>query len=106
MTPDELIQKQLGLALLALNRIAAFSDSGANERLKITGKYSWFDEPGSVQTARKVLKEIEYLDDRFAALAALKEFHRIGGTPLEELELNDEPEFDRPEHHETDGTLE
>jgi len=43
----------------ALNRIAAWDDKGASEKLAWTGSYSSFDEPGSVEIARKALKEAE-----------------------------------------------
>lgn len=39
----------------ALEKIAAYDDTGANARLKATGSYALFDEPGSVQTAREAL---------------------------------------------------
>lgn len=39
----------------ALREIACYDDKGANERLKATGSYSYFDEPGSVMIARKAL---------------------------------------------------
>lgn len=42
---------------LALTRIATYGDEGANARLKATGSYSVFDEPGSVKIAREVLEK-------------------------------------------------
>lgn len=42
--------------LEALEEIAAFTDTGANERLEKTGSYSSFDEPSAVETARAALK--------------------------------------------------
>ena len=42
---------------LALTRIATYGDEGANARLKSTGSYGAFDEPGSVQIAREVLEK-------------------------------------------------
>lgn len=39
----------------ALDRIAAWDDTGAGELLTACGSYSAFDEPGSVEIARKVL---------------------------------------------------
>lgn len=41
----------------ALNSIASWNDTGANERLKNTGSYSAFDEPGSVSEARAALTD-------------------------------------------------
>lgn len=41
----------------ALERIAAFYDTHANERLMTTGSYSGFDEPNAVEIARTVLKK-------------------------------------------------
>lgn len=41
----------------ALNAIGAFTDQSGSEYLKETGKYSLFDEPHSVQTAREALLE-------------------------------------------------
>lgn len=38
--------------------IAAFHDTSANEELKATGKYSSFDEPHAVKTARELLQEL------------------------------------------------
>lgn len=40
-----------------LRMIACFDDVGANAHLERTGSYSRFDEPGSVQIARALLKE-------------------------------------------------
>lgn len=40
---------------IALTRIAAFDDTGANERLARDGSYASFDEPSSVQIAREAL---------------------------------------------------
>lgn len=37
--------------------IAAFDDEGANLRLKTTGSYALFDEPGAVQVAREILSQ-------------------------------------------------
>jgi chromosome segregation ATPase len=39
----------------ALEKIAAYDDTGAEANLKATGSYSSFDEPGSVQRARAAL---------------------------------------------------
>lgn len=41
----------------ALDRIAAYDDQGANYRLKTSGSYSAFDEPGSVEIAREALEK-------------------------------------------------
>ena len=40
----------------ALTEIACFNDKSANARLKETGSWGAFDEPGSVQIARAALK--------------------------------------------------
>lgn len=40
----------------ALHIIASYGDKGANERLRATGSYSSFDEPGSVELARLALE--------------------------------------------------
>jgi len=40
----------------ALQRIAAYDDKLANDRLLETGSYGSFDEPGSVQVARRALE--------------------------------------------------
>lgn len=39
----------------ALRMIACYDDKGANDRLKATGRFSAFDEPGSVEIARAAL---------------------------------------------------
>ena len=39
----------------ALEQIAAFNDKQASERLAQTGSYASFDEPGSVEIARRAL---------------------------------------------------
>lgn len=39
-----------------LTKIACFDDVGANDYLKAHGSYGRFDEPGSVEIARKTLK--------------------------------------------------
>lgn len=39
----------------ALIKIACLDDKGANDRLKVRGSYAAFDEPGSVEIARKAL---------------------------------------------------
>jgi hypothetical protein len=39
----------------ALIQIAAINDTGANERLALTGSFSSFDEPRSVEIARRAL---------------------------------------------------
>lgn len=49
----------LTIAREALERIAAFNDSGAGLILKRTGSYGAFDEPGSVQAARAALAAME-----------------------------------------------
>ena len=41
----------------ALIRIAMFHDEAASEKLSQTGRYSRFDEPVSVEIARKALAE-------------------------------------------------
>lgn len=46
-----------------LVKIAALSDEGANEHLKTTGSYGAFDEPGSVEIARRALAGEELRDD-------------------------------------------
>jgi hypothetical protein len=45
----------------ALREIAAYDDTGANERLAKTGSYGSFDEPGSVQIARAALDQLARL---------------------------------------------
>jgi len=40
----------------ALTVIAGYDDTTASEKLAKFGSYSWFDEPGSVQTARAALE--------------------------------------------------
>jgi hypothetical protein len=49
----------LEIAIEALERIAAFYDTGANAHLEKTGSYSLFDEPGSVRTAREALLKMK-----------------------------------------------
>lgn len=41
----------------ALRHIAAYTDKEASEYLRKTGKYSLFDEPAAVSTARGVLEQ-------------------------------------------------
>lgn len=53
------VNKALDTAIGALTKIASFDDSGANYRLRNTGSYSLFDEPGAVQKAREALIEIQ-----------------------------------------------
>ena len=53
-----LICDKCEVLLKALRRIASFHDEGANEHLELTGRYSYFDEPGAVQTAREALKDL------------------------------------------------
>lgn len=56
---------QLAAALIkaeeALMKIAALDDLYASKKADATGDYGWFDEPGSVQTARAALSEIRDL---------------------------------------------
>lgn len=59
MTPDF---RKLTIARRALEKIAAFDDRGASEYLARTGKYTYFDEPSSVRTARKALRNIAEVD--------------------------------------------
>lgn len=40
----------------ALERIACYDDERAESRLRITGSYGSFDEPGSVEIAREALR--------------------------------------------------
>lgn len=42
----------------ALNAIAAWNDVQGNSRLQVTGSYSAFDEPASVEVARTALADI------------------------------------------------
>lgn len=58
-TTPHVIEQRLRIAVEALNSIAAFTDELANDRLKETGSYSSFDEPGSVQLARETLEKID-----------------------------------------------
>lgn len=51
----ERLERKVERLEMTLTKIAAFSDSAASERLKTTGSYSSFDEPGSVQIARHAL---------------------------------------------------
>ena len=51
-------RKKLAKLEAALNQIAAWDDDLANQRLKLFGTYSSFDEPGSVQIARHALPSI------------------------------------------------
>jgi hypothetical protein len=46
-------------AVSALKQIAAFNDEGASKHLEQTGSYSSFDEPGSVEIARKALASVK-----------------------------------------------
>jgi hypothetical protein len=48
-------QKTARRNLKALLRIACYGDLDANARLKSVDSYGWFDEPGSVQTAREAI---------------------------------------------------
>jgi len=59
------------IMLDALIEIAAYDDHGANETLKRTGSYSSFDEPGSVETARKALSSIKTLAVHSSERAAI-----------------------------------
>jgi hypothetical protein len=43
----------------ALKKIAQYDDEGANARLAATGSFSAFDEPGSVEIARKALPDLQ-----------------------------------------------
>ena len=47
----------------ALTEIACFDDDGANASLEKYGTYGTFDEPSSVEIARKVLNEIDVAAD-------------------------------------------
>lgn len=48
----------LGVAMNALQEIGAYSDRAAHDRLKKTGSYGSFDEPGSVQISREAMERI------------------------------------------------
>ena len=53
-----------GDAVKALQLIAAFDDEHASERLRKTGSYGGFDEPGSVRVAREALATIAEAEGR------------------------------------------
>jgi len=49
----------LDIAIDALVEIAAYDDEGAQRHWRNTGKFTMFDEPGAVQTAREALRKIK-----------------------------------------------
>jgi hypothetical protein len=55
----DLVYEELSALKAALKSIAAFDDDYANRRLRDTGSYGYFDEPGSVQVAREALAALE-----------------------------------------------
>ncbi len=66
-------KQQAEIAIAALTEIASFNDQTAQGYLKKTGSYAYFDEPGSVETAREALAEIE----RNKGNAAVKSFNSV-----------------------------
>jgi len=52
------LNEKVDIAVSALRKIAALDDAEANEQLAHSGSYSLFDEPHSVQAARKALADI------------------------------------------------
>ena len=55
------LERALKVAEDALDKVAAFHDESANERLLLVDSYSAFDEPHAVKTARAALAQIKEL---------------------------------------------